>query len=544
MVKKIRFPLEMEYGIEVRNMEELKANFSLARILLYVSNGKLVNWLRDRYIDDIADEIEKLSINDSDLAEKVCNIFKIPYDEQIIVDMKKIDERNQKLCILKDYTTEQLFLNNIDNVAFTQDELYDLLDLGTNTIYLFGDKYSIPVNKDGITYIGINNPIVVIDSEEESFRDKNITLIDVSYDEKYQSVINGTEHVNTYRNEDTNADINFYLKEGTLYHNEIEVCENVLVYKLFENNVYFFHYRMIDGYHSALLLSKYSNDREVEELLCTDEFWSVRDVHIYNNSIYFINSDSLGEFSRFDLNTHKLESINFLGKHFMPTAYNLVLSNSKFYVLSPHEKSAFTEKNLYLYDEKNIPDEKCILIDTDVKFLVQDSNYVYWIAHNYKEKSYIKKVSKTNSDNVFVFHFPENLSYVADIYVNNESIVLLFQPDRFPRVGGLYILKTDEMVLKNLDVDFNDLYYDDNLEVKGDWVFYGRNDYSIKEIGAENARLFISEYETRGKSFRYKIRLNGSDKTEIDLSSSIEYYPSGGEIYSKYLEGTLVNVKY
>ena len=150
MVKKIRFPLEMEYGIEVRNMEELKANFSLARILLYVSNGKLVNWLRDRYIDDIADEIEKLSINDSDLAEKVCNIFKIPYDEQIIVDMKKIDERNQKLCILKDYTTEQLFLNNIDNVAFTQDELYDLLDLGTNTIYLFGDKYSIPVNKDGI----------------------------------------------------------------------------------------------------------------------------------------------------------------------------------------------------------------------------------------------------------------------------------------------------------------------------------------------------------------------------------------------------------
>lgn len=34
MAKKIRFPLEMEQGIEVRSLEELKENFSLARVLV------------------------------------------------------------------------------------------------------------------------------------------------------------------------------------------------------------------------------------------------------------------------------------------------------------------------------------------------------------------------------------------------------------------------------------------------------------------------------------------------------------------------------
>lgn len=54
MAKKIRFPLEMENGIEVRSMEELRNNFALGRVLEYVQNEKLVIWLRDRYENNIA----------------------------------------------------------------------------------------------------------------------------------------------------------------------------------------------------------------------------------------------------------------------------------------------------------------------------------------------------------------------------------------------------------------------------------------------------------------------------------------------------------
>ena len=45
MAKKIRFPLEMDNGLEVRSMEELRNNFSLGRVLEYIQNGKLVIWL-------------------------------------------------------------------------------------------------------------------------------------------------------------------------------------------------------------------------------------------------------------------------------------------------------------------------------------------------------------------------------------------------------------------------------------------------------------------------------------------------------------------
>ena len=54
MAKKIRFPLEMDNGLEVRSMEELRNNFSLGRVLEYIQNGKLVIWLRDRYENNIA----------------------------------------------------------------------------------------------------------------------------------------------------------------------------------------------------------------------------------------------------------------------------------------------------------------------------------------------------------------------------------------------------------------------------------------------------------------------------------------------------------
>lgn len=62
MVKKIRFPLEMKDGIKVRDLEELRENFSLERILFYLADGKLEIWLRDRYRNDLVDAISGLKL--------------------------------------------------------------------------------------------------------------------------------------------------------------------------------------------------------------------------------------------------------------------------------------------------------------------------------------------------------------------------------------------------------------------------------------------------------------------------------------------------
>ena len=96
MAKKIRFPLEMDNGVEVRSMEELRNNFSLDRVLEYIQNGKLVTWLRDRYENNIADAIAELDKTDSELPKKVSDIFDVPYDEKSEDDLKRAAERTEK----------------------------------------------------------------------------------------------------------------------------------------------------------------------------------------------------------------------------------------------------------------------------------------------------------------------------------------------------------------------------------------------------------------------------------------------------------------
>lgn len=81
MAKKIRFPLEMDHGIQVRTMEELRNHFSLVRVLEYFENGKLLIWLKDRYEMDLANQIEQLQVNEKDLQKKLCNILGVKYNE-------------------------------------------------------------------------------------------------------------------------------------------------------------------------------------------------------------------------------------------------------------------------------------------------------------------------------------------------------------------------------------------------------------------------------------------------------------------------------
>ncbi len=167
MAKKIRFPLEMDNNIKVRSMEELRNNFSLIKVLEYVKNDKLVTWLRDRYENDLAEAIMALDKTDSDLPRKVCAIFDIPYDEELI-----------------------------NKVAFNQDELYDLLDEDEKEIYLCGDRFEIPLAVSGVTYKGINNPTVVINSKTEvDWISKEIKFEAIKYDEKYQMVLDNANAI-------------------------------------------------------------------------------------------------------------------------------------------------------------------------------------------------------------------------------------------------------------------------------------------------------------------------------------------------------------
>lgn len=233
MAKKIRFPLDMGNGVEVRTLEELHDNFCVDKVVGYYVDGKLITWLRDRYLDDLAEAVLKVDKQDSDLAQKICNIFGIDYVAE--TNIESIEERNRKLTLLKEYTVDEKYFDILDDIAFNQDEFYDLLDEGKNEVYLCGERFSIPLSKQNMKYIGVNNPIVIVNSKEiVDFAKLNIEFVDVKFDEAYQLLYN--EFKATTDNEIIHSDLidDFNNLKGTNLVSRIEkeiLSETVLADK-------------------------------------------------------------------------------------------------------------------------------------------------------------------------------------------------------------------------------------------------------------------------------------------------------------------------
>ena len=161
MAKKIRFPLETADGAEVRDLEELQEHFDLETVAEYYKNGKLLTWLRDRYFEDEAAAIEALDESSSDFQRQLCGIFKVEFTGEQI-NLEAVAQRQERLARLREFTDEEEFINHIDQVAFDQEELADLLDEGTENIYLCGAYFTVPASCNNVTYIGISQPTVHI----------------------------------------------------------------------------------------------------------------------------------------------------------------------------------------------------------------------------------------------------------------------------------------------------------------------------------------------------------------------------------------------
>lgn len=167
--KRTRLPLRMENGVEVRTLEELRDNFSIKSVCEYLETGQLLTWLRDRYYDDIADEIETLDAYD-DNDGRLYAIFGV--DNPEIIEIKREKERRgaeklKKLKNVMDETECKKYMNVIDEIAFTQDDVYDLLDEGQSRIYLCGEQFEVPISARDVTYIGIGEPLVLLRVKEK-----------------------------------------------------------------------------------------------------------------------------------------------------------------------------------------------------------------------------------------------------------------------------------------------------------------------------------------------------------------------------------------
>lgn len=156
MAKKELFPLILKDGAEVRDLEGLRENFELKFIMEYFSEGKLLEWLEDRYYDDEAEMLEELSVDTSSLGLKLCEIFKVEPPTDADISMDELDTVTAKKEKLKALTKNEDIINNAIYTAFNQEDLAELLNDGCKTIYLYGKEFSISARRiKDTTFIGI-----------------------------------------------------------------------------------------------------------------------------------------------------------------------------------------------------------------------------------------------------------------------------------------------------------------------------------------------------------------------------------------------------
>lgn len=158
---KIRIRLIMADGAEVRNPTELREHFDLEKVVEYYKNGMLLKWLRVRFFDKEADAVEALDENADDFQQRLCRIFDVEFSGNP-VDVEEIVQRQERLTMLREITDEEEFIRKIDQVAFDQEDLADLLAEGADTVYLCGTYFVVPARCEKVTYIGINEPTVHI----------------------------------------------------------------------------------------------------------------------------------------------------------------------------------------------------------------------------------------------------------------------------------------------------------------------------------------------------------------------------------------------
>lgn len=249
-IKKLRFPLEMENGAEVRTIEELRENFSMEKVLLYYSDGRLLKWLRNYYLDEEAEAVSELDPKDPDLNRKLCDIFYVDYKESAKVNIEEVNVNKQRLMRLKDFTSEKNFDDVIERIAFDQNELVKLLKQGVKEIYLCGDRFNIPLDREGISYIGVNEPIVVIDSAESvDFKGKNIDFQNIKFDEEYLGIVS-EEKINADFSGSAEEWVEPSLKRCKVCSNGDEDIEKTIS-----------KYKKLGYFHYSMFLTDFLHDR-------------------------------------------------------------------------------------------------------------------------------------------------------------------------------------------------------------------------------------------------------------------------------------------
>ena len=184
VAKKIKFPLKMKNGALVRTLEELRENYDVESLIEHYESGKLLTWLEDHYYDVEVQNVSALNRSAKNFTVLLCNSLGIEAQEEELsdVDTDFLKRRVEKLEYLKTLTADEMILNKVDEIAISQEDLIDLLDMGKHTIYLCQGEFTVPLSVPNMTYIGIFNPCAVVRATDNvNFKEKNIVFEEMPF---------------------------------------------------------------------------------------------------------------------------------------------------------------------------------------------------------------------------------------------------------------------------------------------------------------------------------------------------------------------------
>lgn len=171
-------------GDPIKDLDDLQENYDAEWARVRFLDGSLAAWCDFCFYEDEAEKLAHLKPDDPSLVKKLAIIFGIPYEEE--EESKEI--RAAKLRELKKYTEDVDVLSRVDEVAFSQEDLADLLRDGKDDILLCQGTYRIPLRRKA-SYRGIGDVIAVVKSKVPvDFKSLGIRFQDVRFDEAYQKI--------------------------------------------------------------------------------------------------------------------------------------------------------------------------------------------------------------------------------------------------------------------------------------------------------------------------------------------------------------------
>jgi len=325
MAKKIRFPLKLADGTQARSIEELKEHFDLESVLEHYKSGKLVTWLRDRYIEAEANAIEALDENAPDFQKALCEVFGIEFSGAG-ADMEEIAQRQERLARLRQFTDDDEFIQNINAVAFDQEELADLLDEDCERIYLCGKKFIVPASVRNKTYVGINSPAVQVSGGIGSdWPERNITFIGCKVDGLKAVAAKGTS--------------SGISSSDPVEHVSVEIADKIYKTAKFTdyNPLFIFglkHYETQDyllwGKRNFYVWGKrnfYAMSKRTGEKFELEQYIDLSDCACYGNTLYFVDEEDV--LQKIDISSKKVQPLGF---EIGPDTYHDFQTNGRYLV--------------------------------------------------------------------------------------------------------------------------------------------------------------------------------------------------------------------